>query len=1033
MSVKGRIGWLQCLVCLLLSALPNVLSGQLPWFRLYGKEYGLSQSQANALARDSSGRIWLASDQGLQCFDGHGFQQVLPAIDSGSGIRSGPVTSLHVDSRNRLWIGYYHSGVSVWDLGNGAIVHFDPGAGRSKRVLHIQAGPPGKVWVFLHDTVWLSFEEAGMAMQTMRPQFARGTTPLFLRFAVPAFQPNQWILGSNRGLYRADLLSGKTTHHPYTEPDGSRPGVRNMVNALMSDGNRIWVASWGGGLLAFDLIQLQYTGAYTYQDVPELSGATNVIHRLEAMGDKILVTTPDRGMGVFDPANGSYAFTGPASENLGGLSLAYAICRGDHGAYWIGHQAGLMLYDPARQFMRQFPIPATPDPAMKRLNFPLDLLPEGNILYTASAHGSGVYAVEAGSGKLLREYALPGLRGSMMVWQIEPETEGRLLVNAREGLFSLETGSGRWKPFLLPDGRQAFCRSIRRHGDSLLLGFADGRIGLYRFGNKSWRIWGGSDFKAGGLTFWPGPVLDICADARGAVYASNEKGITVITPGAAQLRHLGFEQGQAWRLLRIVNWLEPTPDGKIWFSGEEGGLAAIDPANGDRIVQHISEADGLQERFVASPKADKQGRVWALSGSSLFCYDPRDRQLRQWTGRNGLVVEPAEWSRLHIAGDELFFSVLNGWNRLSMAALPKAEAPARPMVAAWRKAGESWQLQAAPQLQAIADAGGAIRLAVQPITDAEHTQYRYRFGSDMPWINAEGDRQILLGSMAPGEYRLEVSVRNLNHGWTHPLPLGQFRVLPPFYRRAWFLIAVLFLVIGLLSWYFIARQQRRQLASGYEKRVMQLQAEALRSQMNPHFLFNSLNSIRYYIEQNDRDRAAHYLQRFSKLMRAVLNHARSETVSLEEELAVVQLYTELEQMRFQKVFAVEVYIDPTCDPALVRVPPMLLQPYVENAIWHGLMHRDDGGVLRIHISGNTASTLVEIDDNGIGRERAAGLKSKSASGDKSHGTRITQERIEVHNRLGNSRIRVETTDLPMEAGGGTRVALHIDYPSQTEG
>jgi LytS/YehU family sensor histidine kinase len=124
-------------------------------------------------------------------------------------------------------------------------------------------------------------------------------------------------------------------------------------------------------------------------------------------------------------------------------------------------------------------------------------------------------------------------------------------------------------------------------------------------------------------------------------------------------------------------------------------------------------------------------------------------------------------------------------------------------------------------------------------------------------------------------------------------------------------------------------------------------------------------------------------------------------------------------------------MDPAGDPAMIRVPPMLLQPYVENAIWHGLMHREDGGRLLIRVSGSAAWTRVEIADNGVGREQAAFMRSKTASGEKSHGTRITQERIDVHNRLGISRIEVETQDIVPDAGGGTRVVLQIHYPPET--
>jgi tetratricopeptide (TPR) repeat protein len=176
-------------------------------------------------------------------------------------------------------------------------------------------------------------------------------------------------------------------------------------------------------------------------------------------------------------------------------------------------------------------------------------------------------------------------------------------------------------------------------------------------------------------------------------------------------------------------------------------------------------------------------------------------------------------------------------------------------------------------------------------------------------------------------------------------------------------------------------------------RATDLEMQALRSQMNPHFLFNSLNSINRYILTNDKVQASEYLTTFSKLVRLILTNSRSPLISLESELEGLTLYLQLESMRFENRFSYSITMSPELEPSELRVPPLFLQPYVENAIWHGLLHKPEPGVLEIDIRQQKDHIRFKITDNGIGRKQAARLSSKSATLHKSLGLKITADRI----------------------------------------
>ena len=203
----------------------------------------------------------------------------------------------------------------------------------------------------------------------------------------------------------------------------------------------------------------------------------------------------------------------------------------------------------------------------------------------------------------------------------------------------------------------------------------------------------------------------------------------------------------------------------------------------------------------------------------------------------------------------------------------------------------------------------------------------------------------------------------------------------------------------------------------------------LRLQMNPHFIFNCLNSINLYIEQNDSTLASDYLSKFSQLMRLSLVHSRKEKIVLTEEIIALKLYLEMESMRFKGKLNYVFDIDDNVDADFIEIPPMLIQPYIENAIWHGLMHKKQGGKISIKISQDfTKQTLnITIEDNGIGRVKAGELNSKAAEKDKSYGTLITSERIAVFNKKFNANTQVNIEDLYCEnnEAAGTLVSINL--------
>jgi hypothetical protein len=264
-------------------------------------------------------------------------------------------------------------------------------------------------------------------------------------------------------------------------------------------------------------------------------------------------------------------------------------------------------------------------------------------------------------------------------------------------------------------------------------------------------------------------------------------------------------------------------------------------------------------------------------------------------------------------------------------------------------------------------------------------------------------------------------------------------------QRQWVYIAGGFVLLALGSLYFIYRSRLRGVKleaqlirekaeqekkeTEFQQKLADVSMSALRSQMNPHFIFNCLNSIKLYTTQNDSVAASEYLTKFSKLIRLILENSRNERITLSSELAALELYIEMEAMRFKEKLRYSIEIEKNVETNYIEIPPLLLQPYVENAIWHGLMPKEEGGHIAIAVSIQDEESLlnIKITDDGIGRTAATALSNKVAGKHKSYGMKATTERIALINQIYKTGASVSVHDLVNEKGeaAGTQVTIQI--------
>ena len=227
------------------------------------------------------------------------------------------------------------------------------------------------------------------------------------------------------------------------------------------------------------------------------------------------------------------------------------------------------------------------------------------------------------------------------------------------------------------------------------------------------------------------------------------------------------------------------------------------------------------------------------------------------------------------------------------------------------------------------------------------------------------------------------------------------------------------ILAGLTAFFFYRSNKQQKLANNL------LALKSLRSQMNPHFIFNALNSVNNYIAKSDERSANRFLSEFSTLMRAVLENSEEDFIPLSKELELLELYVKLEHSRFPDKFDYTIEVDDHIDIDAFQIPPMLLQPYIENAIWHGLRYKKEKGKLSISLRQRNKETIeIVISDDGIGRKKSTQIKTQNQKRQKSKGMGNIKKRIAILNDMYKDRVDVHIKDLKTDETG-TKVILTL--------
>ncbi len=472
-----------------------------------------------------------------------------------------------------------------------------------------------------------------------------------------------------------------------------------------------------------------------------------------------------------------------------------------------------------------------------------------------------------------------------------------------------------------------------------------------------------------------------------------------------------------------------TQNNLVWVSTFKDGIYAI---KDNKVTQHITTENGLLSNRIEHIKAD-QNNLWIATDNGIQIYNFVTKTFKNLTKTDGVIS-------YNISGIEVFEEKVVFSSDKGLFSIDKRKAfKDRQLPKVYFNLFEiNEQSRAFKDNYTLNHQENNIKIGfnVNGYLFNQKGKYKYRLlGSNDQWSILEArNNTVKYNSLPAGNYTFEVQAfLEAEHEESNMLTL-KFKVKSPFWKTWWFRLGILCLIFGSMFWYFkrsqkekdkLRKKQIKQLE--IDKELTNLKLENLRSQMNPHFVFNALNSIQEYIFTNQKRLAGDYLGKFADLMRIYLDQSKRGKITLAEEIDTLEKYLTLEKLRFEDTLSYQINIDENIDVDDIYIPTMLIQPYAENALKHGLLHKKTDRKLTISIQ-KKATDLIEciVEDNGVGRKKTKELLKNRIKTHKSFGLKATKSRLDLLNSNRKNKIGVAIEDLyEADTATGTRVVLTI--------
>lgn len=1012
-------------------------------------EQGLTSDYAWSVCQDKYNYIWIGTANGLNRYDGHSIKQYYHNPADSFSLPGNSIYWIYKDAAGDMWFSLGHRGVARYNYAKDRFERFHPFDSIKKA--NNYAAP---LWRMGHDARGRLYFACGAAVFRYSNGRMEDLTPLFngkiegfgVGMFIPKGNDTLWVLTGN-GLFNYDLKNNRITHVPF-DADKLGFGTAEMHDGEYINDHEMLISVSRAGFVLFD------TRTWKFRLPPP----------------------------PFDPT---------VSKKFSGVGSVIKDSKGR--IWMADSRYGLLEYLPSRNttyFLKNEP--SYPYPYAEQEGYGLNVYEDndGYIWYGSSNRGVVWFRPETDYIQAFhRDYSkLHTLPGNVINSFLELEKD-RVLIGTNDGIAEFNPTTNSFKNFryslndreLLP---HPSIRNMLQRGDSVLICTYRG-LSIYNKRTGKFSRFIESNPVADSVFVYGIWLLHYTAPGEVIVTGNNATRLNLHT---GRYQFLDKNNPDPLYSLKDINAsLYDENTGKLWIEADFGQLYQYNTKN-RQLTHHPYTTDSVA--MIDAIAKDASGQLWLGTTAGLFNYDPATKKGRKillntrYKDIYNITIENNDQIWLSTPKEIVRYNkTKNTVEILSInTILPNSDIMKRAFMLSsdgflWVGTNKGFcridtrrfateRSMKEPQLVNFSVLDSSKKFA-KPFQQLDKivlrhnenffsfaissfnyrlpspTRYSYMLeGFDKDWQYARGNLASYT-NVPPGKYNLYLRSSVGGGSWIQRSNPVEIIVRPAFWQTWWFILIVALIIVftGIGIYKFIRAKKNAEVRARETKRESELQlleirkllAEsqlmALRAQMNPHFVFNCLNSIQECIVTQKYGEASLYLNKFSKLFRSVLNNSGRGMITLAEEIEVLELYLSLEHMRFEKAFNFVIHAEEDIETDEILIPSMLLQPYVENALWHGLMHKQGDRNLTISFKKLSEDVFqCTIDDNGIGRKKALELKEQQSKTKRhvSKGMSIANDRIDLLQKQGQHAL-LKIIDKYDDNGAalGTRVVIEL--------
>ncbi len=996
-------------------------------FESITSQQGLSQNSGYAIAQTNEGLMWFGTQDGLNCFDGNKITTYRNEDGNNVALCSNNIQALAIDDVQNMLVGT-SAGLCIFDKVKNKFYKFSNYFNTDTVLNNLNIN---KIFIDSKGNVWVITTYNGLF------QFSKTTKKVTSFFSEPLYKDklcgvaedgvgNIWIaavneifLYRNNNFIKFDLLKNYFTIN------------ENIIfKDIETVNDEIWLGTSNKGVLIIkDALSNPHIS--WLNTTSSLSISNNEITNLYKSNNKtIWIGTRSGGVNKVNLFDEEISIGQYDSKDAFSLqkNLVLSIFEGKQGIVWIGTSGGgFSKYDKNKFQFRTINKSTNSSTAFADNMIMGAHYADGNIFLGTLTGGMIVtdknfstfknYVHTESSNSILQNNVYAFVTIQKNIWIA---TWGGLCkydkVNNTFASYNKNTTT---------DTKSLYSIHKLRNENILLLGGAKGlfffNLNNYTFQN----VVDNNNFTKQHIIV---ARVIVEADSNQLFIGTEENGLVEYS----YTNGLFYRDKVLYNTIRTVRTI--VKDGNFLWIGGDNGFVKYNYLT-KKIILHLTKKNGLPDNVIYAMLKDNKNKLWYSTNNGLGYYDIAVNKLKNYDVSYGL--QSLEFNTNCAFKDEIsnfYFGGINGLNVFNPYQLnidsfaPKVlitqinilNKPYNTKESIWFT--KQFNLDYSQNFINIA-------FSMPNYSHTDKNTYRYKLdGVDANWVNIGNKNYAYYTQLQPGNYTFNVQAANSDGIWSKDITQLQINIKPPFYKTWWF-YTLCFLSLGFILYalYKVRTNTIRKqvlIQKTYEQKLAESEMQTLRSQMNPHFMFNTLNSINSYIVQNKTALASEYLTTFSKLMRSILDLSKQETVTISKEIAALKMYIELEALRLENKFDYNIVIDKNVDEESVKIPSLIIQPFVENAIWHGLHNKNEHGHIDIYIEETAEHNLViTIEDNGIGRKATAAIKQEHIK-HKSYGIDITRSRIKLLNE-NNSVIFTDLYD-DKNIGIGTKVTIILN-------